>query len=94
MFRKVVILGTPKDTSLLARSRHPCQLVDISAMIDAEFNGFMWYGAMAKAMKYIYKYRKDIISLIEQMLPELQKIEDSGRINYVFTTIKYFFEIG
>ena len=68
----------------------PCQLVDISAMTDAEFDGFRWYGTMAKAMKYIHKYRKDIISLIEQMLPELQKIEDFGKIDYIFTTIDFF----
>ena len=72
----------------------PCQLVDISVMTDAEFDGFMWYGAMAKAMKYIHKYQKDIISLVERIMPELQKIENAGKINYVFTTIKYFFEVG
>lgn len=72
----------------------PYQLADISKASGKEFDEFLWYGTLAKAMKYIHKYRKDITLLIEQMMPELQKIENLGKISYIITTVKYFCEVG
>lgn len=72
----------------------PYQLVDISKILNSEFDEFVWYGTLAKSMKYIHKYKKDITFLVERLMPELQKIESLGKIGYIITTVKYLCEVG
>ena len=72
----------------------PCQLVDLATIPDQELDRFLWYGTFARVMKYIHKYRKNIVPLLKQVILKLQKIENLGDSSYIMTTMRYFFITG
>lgn len=72
----------------------PCQLIDISKIQDDQFKQIVWYGTLAKIMKDIHKYKKNIVLLLEQVVEQLRQIDNSEDFGYINTVIRYCFVVG
>lgn len=72
----------------------PYQLINLPQMSDEEFEQFMLYGTIAKIMKYIHKYKDNILILFEKMQHDLKKIVKLEEIRYIELVFSYFFEAG
>lgn len=72
----------------------PYKLIDLSKVTAEQIDQLLWYGALAEVMKYVHKYRKNMLPLLKQMMGKLQKIENFGDLSYIYTTITYFFTTG
>lgn len=65
----------------------PCKLIDLTQTPDEELIKHVWFGTMARTMKYIFS--EDIISHIRTMKNEIQVIEKNGELNYIQAIFSY-----
>ena len=45
-------------------------------------------------MKYIHKYKKDILLLLEQNMDKLREIDNSEDFGYIISIVRYCFAVG
>ena len=70
----------------------PYQLVDLRLISDEELKTQLWFGVMARIMKYIYS--KDILPYFKSVILDLRNIQKNGDSDYIYNIISYLFETG
>lgn len=70
----------------------PYQLVDLQKIPDEEFRAQLWFGVMARMMKYIHD--KDVLPHFKAVMSKLKDIEIQGDSDYTYKIISYLFEAG
>jgi len=72
----------------------PYQLIDLSKTLDSKLDPLLHYGTLAKIMKYIHRYKKDILLLLEQNMEKLREIDNSDDFGYIIAVMRYCFVVG
>ena len=71
---------------------HLFHLIDLSQVTDEHLKAHLWYGVMARLMKHIYE--KSIIPALQDLMADLQKIEKSEEMRYIYGILSYAMEAG
>jgi predicted transposase/invertase (TIGR01784 family) len=70
----------------------PFHLIDIGAIPDEELRKRQWAGLMEFTMKHVFA--RDVLPLIQQIMPQLQHIDKLGENDYIMRIIDYLMTVG
>jgi len=73
---------------------NPYCLINVHNMADEAFDKLLFYGTMAKTMKYVQLFKDNIENLLAKIKNDLEELENKGYLSYIYRTISYCYAVG